>query len=1270
MKLWGVIEQRRKAGKPADRLEKKFRAAFDVSKARVERRLAALPSPLYPDDLPISQRRDEIAAAVQEHQVVVICGETGSGKTTQLPKICLSLGRGTRGLIGHTQPRRIAARNVALRVAEELRCELGTYVGYKVRFTDRTRRDSYLKLMTDGILLAETQGDPLLLAYDTLIIDEAHERSLNIDFLLGYLKRLLPERPDLKVVITSATIDPERFSRHFNNAPVLNISGRTYPVEVRYRPLSGEDEEERDRDLTQAILDGVDEASQIDRFGDVLIFLPGEREIRDTAEALRKHHPPGTEILPLFARLSAAEQQRVFKPHAKQRIVLATNVAETSLTVPGIRFVIDPGLARISRYSYRTKVQRLPVERISQASANQRAGRCGRVSAGVCIRLYSEEDFSNRPEFTEPEILRTNLAAVLLQMKHLRLGDIDKFPFVEPPDARFVRDGVRLLEELGALTDAGVLTEIGRKLARLPIDPRIGRMLLNAEIEHCLEEVLIIAAALSIQDPRERPLEHQQAADESHEEFQDQRSDFLTFLNLWRWYEEQRKHLSHNKLRKLLKSRFISHLRMREWREVYQQLHHLVTDLGMKLNTVEAGYDEIHRALLSGLLGNIALRDEKNDYFGARGNKLTIWPGSAQFNKGTKWIMAAELVETSRLYARTVATIQPAWVEQLAGSRLKRKYFEPHWEKRPAQVTAYEQVSLYGLILTARRKVNYGPHDPILAREIFIRAALVQGEYKTRAKFHALNQQLIADVEEIEHRQRRRDVLVDEQDIYEFFDERIPSGIYSGKRFEKWYRTIEMESPNLLLLSKERLMNRPEKISESDYPESLELGGGLRLPLRYHFDPGHRCDGVTLTVPVAALNQLDSARLEWVVPGLLHGKVTALIKSLPKGLRRHFVPAPDFAAACLEVITPGEGPLLPALGRQLQRMTGIEVPSGAWDPSKLPDYLQINISAVDDNGRELAHDRDLTALCDTLGDYANAQFEQLPRSNLEREGITAWDFGDLPDQVEMESSGVQLLAFPALCDEGDSVAIRLFDTRTKACHAHRGGLHRLILLSLPKQARYLHKNLPGFTSMALHYSGVGDAEQLREDLTRAIIDSSFLTDGKPVYSEQRFRDIVDTGREKMMSVAAEVCKVVEESLATYHRIRKTLKGALSPQRLVAAQDIRMQLDHLIYPGFVSQVGVEWLVHYPRYLKAIEQRWKKLEGNVARDKKNAAEIAKWWAKYEPRAEKQIDEGVANPELAQFRWMIEEFRVSLFAQELGTRFPVSAARLEKQWQRVDA
>lgn len=673
MKLLRVIQQRQKEGRPVDRLAKKLATAFESSKRRVERRVAALPSPQYPDDLPISQRRDEIAAAIKEHQVVVICGETGSGKTTQLPKICLSLGRGTRGLIGHTQPRRIAARNVSMRLAEELQCELGTQVGYKVRFTDRTRRDSYLKVMTDGILLAETQGDPLLLEYDTLIIDEARERSLNIDFLLGYLKRLLPERPDLKVIITSATIDPERFSRHFGRAPILTISGRTYPVEVRYRPLSGDDEEERDRDLTQAILDAVDEVSRIDRFGDVLIFLPGEREIRDCAEALRKHHPPGIEILPLYARLSATEQQRAFRPHKKQRIVLATNVAETSLTVPGIRFVIDPGLARISHYSYRTKVQRLPIEPVSQASANQRAGRCGRVSAGVCIRLYSEDDFANRAEFTEPEILRTNLAAVLLQMKHLRLGDIDKFPFVEPPDERFARDGIRLLEELGAVTETGGLTEIGRKLAHLPVDPRIGRMLLSAETERCLEEVLVIAAVLSLRDPRERPLEHQQAADESHEAFRDKRSDFLSFLNLWRWYEEQRKHLSHNKLRKLLKSRFISYLRMREWREIHQQLHHLVSDLGMKANTVAADYDEIHRALLSGLLGNIALKDEKNDYLGARGNKLTIWPGSALFNRGTKWVVAAELVETSRLYARTLAAIQPAWVEQFAGSRLKRK---------------------------------------------------------------------------------------------------------------------------------------------------------------------------------------------------------------------------------------------------------------------------------------------------------------------------------------------------------------------------------------------------------------------------------------------------------------------------------------------------------------------------------------------------------------------------------------------------------------------
>ncbi len=1266
-RLIDSIAQRARRGQPIDRLCAKLEASLSASQAQRVRRLADRPVIAFPDELPVSQRRDEIAQAIAEHQVVVLCGETGSGKTTQLPKICLELGRGVDGLIGHTQPRRIAARSVAARIAEELQSEVGRHVGYKVRFTDRTQPAGYIKLMTDGILLAETQGDPLLTAYDTLIIDEAHERSLNIDFLLGYLKRLLPRRPDLKLIITSATIDPERFSRHFGDAPIVTISGRTYPVEVRYRPLLGEDDDDRDRDLNQALLDAVDEVSHIDRFGDVLIFLPGEREIRDAAEALRKHHPPGTEIVPLFARLSAAEQQRVFQPHQGQRIVLATNVAETSLTVPGIRFVIDPGLARISRYSYRTKVQRLPIETISQASANQRAGRCGRVSAGVCLRLYTEEDFASRPEFTEPEILRTNLAAVILQMKALRLGEIEAFPFVEPPDPRFVRDGMRLLEELGAVDDDGKLTAIGQRLARLPIDPCIGRMLLGAEGEGCLEEVLVIAAALSVQDPRDRPLDAQQKADESHGEWRDEHSDFLAYLNLWRWFEEQRRHLTQNKLRRLCRQRFLSYVRMREWRDVYQQLHHLSADLGMRLNAQEADYAAIHRALLSGLLGSIAFKDEKNEYHAPRGVKAMLWPGSTLFNRGPKWVMAAELVETSRLYARTAARIEPEWVEPLAKTLVKRSYFEPHWEKRPAQVAAYEQVSLYGLVLVAKRRVNYGPLDPVLSRELFIRHALVLGEYQSAAPFQRHNRAVIEAIEAMEHRERRRDILVDEQDIYAFFDERLPAGIYSGKTFETWRKQVERDQPQLLFLDKAHLMRRPEGASERDYPPSLEAAEGLRLPLAYHFDPGHRCDGVTLTVPVAALNQLDPRRLEWLVPGLLQEKVTALIRALPKALRRNFVPAPDFAAAALRALTPGDGDLPVALARQLRRMTGVEVPRDAWESTALPDHLRLNLRVVDVQGKVLAEERDLARLRGEMETQAQAHFEALPESEWERRGLRGWEFGDLPARVEVTHHGVVLNAYPALVDEGDSVAIQLADAPERALALHRDGLQRLILLSLPQQARYLRKNLPDFDAIAMRYSAIGTASSLRDDLTRAIVERAFLDEGGSTVREQAaFAALLERGRGRMMEVAGEICGIVAEILGIHQRLAKRLKASLSPQLLEAAADVRAQLDALIFPGFISRTPVQWLREMPRYLHAAELRLDKLAGNQARDRKHRQEVARLWTLYSERRAADERAGVRDEGLEEFRWLIEELRVSLFTQELGTSRPVSPERLQRLWE----
>lgn len=1250
------------------------------SRARRAARLAGLPRPEFPENLPVNERREEIARAIAENQVVILCGETGSGKTTQLPKICLSIGRGVAGMIGHTQPRRIAARSVAARIAAELHTQVGQVVGYKVRFNDRVSPDSYVKLMTDGILLAETQGDRFLEQYDTLIIDEAHERSLNIDFLLGYLKQLLPRRPDLKVIITSATIDPESFSRHFNNAPILEVSGRTYPVEVRYRPLVAEDEDERERTQLEAILEAVDEVSRIDR-GDILVFLSGEREIRETAEALRKHHPPHTEILPLFARLSAAEQEKVFQPHDRRRIVLATNVAETSLTVPGIRYVIDPGYARISRYSHRTKVQRLPIEKISQASADQRKGRCGRVSAGVCIRLYSEDDYLARPQFTEPEILRSNLAAVILQMKALRLGEVEDFPFVEPPDGRMIRDGYQTLLELGAVDERHRLTEIGRRLAALPVDPRIGRMILAAKEENCLTEVLIIASALSVQDPRERPLDAQQKADEAHQQFADERSDFLSFLKLWEAFHEQAKHLSQNKLRKYCREHYLSYVRMRDWHDIHQQLHLLVTDMGLRPNQIPAEYDAIHRALLTGLLGNIAFRSEEREYTGARNVKLSIFPGSVLFKKPPKWIVAAELVETARLYARTVAGIEPEWIERLAGPLVKRSYFDPHWEKRAAQVAAYERVTLYGLTLVPKRRVNYGPINPEEARQIFIRSALVEGDFTTRAPFFQHNRRLIVEIEELEAKSRRRDVLVDEEVLYRFYDERIPQGIYSGPTFDKWRKRAEQENPKLLFLTREYLMRHGAAgVTEAQFPDSFAIDG-LRLPLEYHFEPGDPMDGVTVKVPLSALNQLRPEPFEWLVPGLLKEKIVALIKSLPKSLRRNFVPAPDFAEACIEAFTSREGALLDALARHLQRMTGVEVPREAWRPEELPPHLRMNFALVDERGKRIAMGRDLAALQKEHGAQAQQSFARLSMPEYERENVTYWAFGDVPEQVEFQRNGVALKGYPALVDDGTSVSLRLFDSPEAAAEAMRAGLRRLFMLQIPQQLKYLEKNLPGLQQMCLRYANVPpppggpDARQdsrqgnlcdeLKRDLITAIVDRAFFAEEAPVRTATAFEQRRDAAAKRLMTVANELCGLVDKILTEYHAVAQRVKGVVSSVHLDAYNDIREQLNHLVYRGFVAHTPYRWLMHLPRYLRAIGLRLDKLALAPARDGQKMAEIKPLWKACLQRMEQRREERVHDPELEQYRWMLEELRVSLFAQELKTAMPVSVKRLERQW-----
>jgi len=1256
------LRRRQRQGKPVDRGMAALERDLIAAQARLERRRTALPRPSYPEELPVSAKREDIMATIRDHQVVVVAGETGSGKTTQLPKICLELGRGVAGQIGHTQPRRIAARSVAARIAAELNSEPGRLVGYKVRFQDHASPDSYIKLMTDGILLAEMQGDRDLLAYDTLIIDEAHERSLNIDFLMGYLKQLLPRRPDLKLIITSATIDTERFARHFGGAPIVEVSGRTYPVELRYRPLGGDDDDDQERDLQQGIVDAVDELARLGA-GDTLVFLPGEREIRETAEALRKHHPPATEILPLFARLSVSEQNKVFQPHGRRRIVLATNVAETSLTVPGIRYVVDAGVARISRYSYHSKVQRLPIEKVSRSSADQRKGRCGRVGPGVCIRLYDEDDYLARPEFTEPEILRTNLAAVILQMKTLGLGDIEDFPFVEAPDTRYINDGYRLLFELGAVDARRGLTSLGRDMARLPLDPRIARMIFAAREQQCLHEVLVIAAALSVQDPRERPLDRQQQADAAHGEFKDERSDFLAYVNLWDGYHAQARHLSGNKLRRWCREHFLAYLRMRDWHDVHQQLANVVKDMGWRINQEPGSYDAVHRALLAGLLGNVGLRGEEREYAGSHGKKFHIFPGSGLAKKGPKWIMAAELVETARVFARTVAEIQPAWVEQAAAHLVKRHHSDPHWERRAARVAAFESVTLYGLTLVQRRRVNYGPIAPTESRELFIRRALVEGDYDTRAEFFHHNRGLLQEVQDMEDKVRRRDLLVDEETLFAFYDGLVPDGIYDGPRFERWRRDAEAAESKLLYLTRDKLLREGADTGALEqFPDHLQLDG-LVLPLEYRFEPGHAADGVTAVVPLAGLNQLAPEPLEWLVPGLLRDRLVALIKGLPKALRRNFVPAPDFADACLQVLEAGKGALPQALAAQLKRMTGVTVPDEAWRPEQLPAHLRMNLRVVDERGKVLAEGRELPDLQAQLGGRARRSFAAQPEGEWGRAQVDTWDFGDLPEAVEMRRGGATLRGFPGLAADGDQVALRLFDTRDKAAAAHRDGLCRLFMRRHRKEVQYLRRNLPGIQQMCLYYAPMGACEALKDDLVLAAVSQALDLD-RDIRGADEFERRSEDACARLVSVGNELCQRTGALLAEYHQVAKRLRGSVPPAWLEAGADIRDQLQWLVYPGFLRLVPAAALAHYPRYLKAVQRRLERLAQQPGRDRQTRLEIEPLWRAWRERA--GDPPGPLPDALAEFHWLLEELRVSLFAQELGTAAKVSVKRLGEQWK----
>ncbi len=1278
---------------PANDTLRAIAEAIERSRERRRERAARLPKPEYPPDLPVAARKEEILRAIEKHQVVVLCGETGSGKTTQLPKMCLELGRGVAGTIGHTQPRRIAARAVAARIAEELGTALGAVVGYKVRFGDRTGPSTMVKVMTDGVLLAETQHDRFMNQYDTLIIDEAHERSLNIDFLLGYVKQLLPKRPDLKVIITSATIDPKRFSEHFGGpevAPVIEVSGRTYPVEVRWRPVAAEDDDASDADMRSAILGAVDEVASLGR-GDILVFLSGEREIREAAEALRAHHPPHTEILPLFARLSTEEQQRVFKPHGGRRIVLATNVAETSLTVPGIRCVVDTGLARVSRYSPRQKVQRLPIEAISQASADQRKGRCGRLGPGVCVRLYAESDFAARPRFTDPEILRTNLASVILQMKALRLGRVEDFPFIDAPDRRMVQDGYETLQELGAVDEKGDLTALGARLARLPIDPRLGRMILAAEKEHCLSEMLVIAAALSVQDPRERPIEKQNAADAAHEEHRDEASDFIGWLNLWRTDQEEMRRLSNSQHRKWRQSKYLSVVRMREWVDVHRQLKALVTEMGMRLNEAPAESSSVHRAVLTGLLSNIGLLGERREYSGARGVKFFIFPGSGLFRKSPQWIVAAEIVKTTRMYARTAAKIEPQWIEDLAPHLVKRSWSEPHWRRDGQRIAAYETVTLFGLPVVVRRRGHYGPVDPKVSREMFIHHALVEGEVRTEGAFFAHNREMEQRVRALEDKARKHNILADVEARFAFYEARVPRDVYTGAAFERWRKEAEKKHPRLLFMREQDLMQPGvETPAPAHYPDEVALPGGA-VPLEYRFDPGAEEDGVTAVLPLPAVETAPEAPFQWLTPGMLREKATELIRTLPGEYRRSFVPAPDFAAKALDGLSFGEGSLLDALSNRLAALTGVRVPLEAWNINALPTHLRMNFRVTDDRGRPVAAGRDLPELRARLHGEVARMLETFRDSPWVRDGVQRWDFGDVPGSVQVKRSGFALTAFPAIVDPrdhseaatpgsapapapapGSGAALRLFATEDEARLASRRGLLRLALAQMAREIAFQIENAPGIDRLLLLFAPLGAAKQLKAELAERIAERAFLGDGPTpdIRTARQFEAMLDAGWNRLTDVGRAVIDLARAILEARQAAAAAVERITAPTFSASAADMRLHLARLSSPGFLAAAPWEWLTQHPRYFKALDMRAGKImmSGSAARDAAAMSEILPWEERWRERLSRLTAERRRDEHAESFRWLLEEMRVSLFAQELRTAVPISGKRLEKAWNEL--
>lgn len=1344
----------------------------------------------FPEELPVSSRREEIAQAIAEHQVVIVCGETGSGKTTQLPKIVLALGRGRMNggrLIGHTQPRRIAASSVAKRVAEELKTPLGEVVGFKVRFQDRLAPTASVKLMTDGILLAETQSDPDLKAYDTLIIDEAHERSLNIDFLLGYLKQLLRRRPDLKLIVTSATIDAERFAQHFGSvqqlpgkdghavekvvpAPVIMVSGRLYPVEIRYRPF----EESRDYGLNEAIADGVDELwRHPGQGGDILVFLPGEREIREAADHLRKHLAAigarlgPVDVLPLFARLSPADQDKIFRPHGGRRIVLSTNVAETSLTVPGIRYVIDSGLARVKRYSYRNKVEQLLVEPVSQAAANQRAGRCGRVANGICVRLYGEEDYASRPKFTDPEILRSSLAGVILRMKSLGLGNVDQFPFLEPPSGRAIADGYALLSELGATDDAGDLTPVGRSLARLPLDPRVGRMILEAREREALTEVLVIASAMSVQDVRDRPLEAQQQADEKHRRFDDERSEFMGTVRLWSWLDSLRgqslfastsdnapqavdhmarraeapprparsaeagpgvargrtvrqgpghvngspeegapQRLSHRQQEQRLREQFINPRRVREWRDIHTQLLTVVREQGWRLNSRPATYEQLHLALLSGLLGNIGCKsDDEGWYLGARGIKFWPHPGANLSKKPGRWVMAAELVETTRLFGRGLATIQPEWIERMGAHLLKKQLLDPHWEKKAAEVVAFERATLYGLPIYHNRHVNFGLVDPVQAREIFIRDGLVAGEWDTRLAFFTHNRKMVAQVESLEHKARRQDLLVDDELIFAFYDQLIPAEVVSGRTLESWYRRAAHANEHLLWLTREELMRHEAAgITTDAFPRTVRLGG-IDCHVDYLHEPGDTRDGMTVTVPIYALNQVSADRCEWLVPGMLADKVTALIRSLYQRPRSRLMPLAAFTEQFIATHAFGEDSLMEQLLGAVRQKTQLDIKLADFKVEQVSPYLFMNFRIVDEHGRQLGTGRNLAALKAELGGLARNAFQALAALKLRpaeggavagknpvdpaRKGSradgkgassaqgqhtsspsqgasqrhTTWDFGELPELMEIARGGQTLVGFPAVVDHGDHVEIEVFDEPEVAARRHAAGLRRLVALQIKDALKYLERNIPDLARMAMAYMPLGSSDELRDQIIEVALDRAFL--GAPLPSDAAtFERRVTEGRPRVQLIAQEVARLAHTILDEYVTALRKLKDS-HPDKAVA-EDVAAQLARLMPKRFMVDTPWGQLEHFPRYLKAIVMRLDKLRTDPARDTQLLGDVRRLEQQYQRRVAER--RGAADERLDAYRWMLEELRVGLFAQQLRTPQPVSVKRLEKSWAQM--